>query len=186
MNEQITAPRVLVISPAGKQMGVMPLRDALRLARDQGLDLVEVAPNADPPVCRILDYGKLKYLQSKKEREAKKAHRSAELKEIRLRPNIGEHDFQARIRKVVEFLEEGDKVKVSVMFRGREMAHPEAGVALLKRVAEAVKELARLEGPPSKEGRFLSMILTARPRKSEQPRRPQQTQEKEAQEVANA
>ena len=140
----------------------MPTGKALEMAREQGLDLVEVAPSARPPVCRILDYGKLRYLTSKKEREAKKSQRSTGLREVRFRPKIGEHDFSSKVRKVKELIGDGAKVKVAVVFRG---------ISLLKRVAELVQEDAKLEGPPGMEGRSVSMMLTPAvkkiPRKAE-------------------
>jgi translation initiation factor IF-3 len=132
---------------------------AIQLARQQDLDLVEVAPNSDPPVARLLDYGKLRYLTSKKERESKKSQKSTELREVRFRPNIGEHDLEAKLRKVKEFIEEGSKVKLTVRFRGREAVHQQLGLAVLKRVADDLKNEVRLEKPPAMEGRALSMIL---------------------------
>lgn len=152
-------PQVRVISATGEQLGVLPTREALRVAREQGLDLVEVAPNENPPVCRILDYGKLRYLQAKKDRESKKTQKVTELREVRFRPNIGDHDLEAKIRKARELLGDGAKVKVSVFHRGREMTHLELGLGLLKRVAEAVKDEAKLEKPPAVEGRSLTMVL---------------------------
>ena len=137
----------------------MPTVEALRLAREQDLDLVEVASGSVPPVCRILDYGKLRYLQAKKGREARKAQKSNELREVRFRPNIGEHDFVAKIRKVQELVGEGDKVKVTVRFSGRENTRPERGLQLLKRVSEAVQDEVRLDRPPSREGASLSIVL---------------------------
>ncbi len=137
----------------------MSTRDALNYARERDLDLVEVAPNANPPVCRVLDYGRLKYLQAKKEREAKKGHKSAELREVRVRPRIGEHDVDVKVRKVKELLDQGDKVKISVFFRGREQAHPELGIAVLRRIAEELKEQAKLERPPTQEGRAVNIVL---------------------------
>lgn len=148
-----------VIDETGAQLGVMPTRQAVQLAMERGLDLVEVAPQSVPPVCRLLDYGKFRYLQTKKEREARKSQRLALLREVRFRPHIGEHDLEAKRRLVVKLLGEGSKVKVSVMFRGREMAHPELGVALLRKVAEDLKENAKLEQPPATEGRMISIIL---------------------------
>jgi translation initiation factor IF-3 len=132
---------------------------AIQLARQQDLDLVEVAPNSDPPVARLLDYGKLRYLTSKKERESKKGQKNTELREVRFRPNIGEHDLMAKLRKVREFIEDGSKVKLTVRFRGREAVHQQLGLAVLKRVADDLKEDVRLEKPPSMEGRALYMIL---------------------------
>ena len=137
----------------------MPLDRALQMARENGIDLVEVAPNADPPVCRLLDYGKLRYLYSKKERESKKAQKNTELREVRFRPNIGDHDLAAKLRKVKEFIDDGSKVKLTVRFRGREAVHQQLGLSLLKRVADDLKEEVRLEKPPAMEGRALSMIL---------------------------
>jgi len=184
VNQQIRAPTVRVIAEDGQQLGIMPLRRALELARERGLDLVEVAPNADPPVCRLLDYGKFRYLQAKKERESKKAHRTAELSEIRFRPHIAEHDRQSKVRKAREHLEEGNKVKLTVMFRGREMAHPEAGLNLLRRLVEDLKDVGKLESPPNMEERSLSIILAPRPRKPEKPSSGQEThRDQEAEEV---
>tara|TARA_B100001123_G_C15193433_1_gene980403 strand:+ start:479 stop:982 length:504 start_codon:yes stop_codon:yes gene_type:complete len=137
----------------------MDLARALQLARDAEVDLVEVAPNSDPPVCRLLDYGKLLYLTSKKERESKKGQRSTEQKEVRFRPNIGTHDLDAKTRKIREFISDGSKVKLTVRFRGREAAHQQLGLAVLKRVADELKDEVRLERPPSMEGRALSMVL---------------------------
>ncbi len=137
----------------------MTLEQALQMARQNSVDLVEVAPNAEPPVCRLLDYGKLRYLYSKKERESKKAQKNTELREVRFRPNIGQHDLEAKLRKVKEFIEEGAKVKLTVRFRGREAVHQQLGLSLLKRMADDMKEDVRLEKPPSMEGRALSMIL---------------------------
>ena len=140
-------------------MGVVATDQAIQMARQQDLDLVEVAPNADPPVARLLDYGKLRYLYSKKERESKKAQKSTELREVRFRPNIGSHDLEAKMRKVREFIGDGSKVKLTVRFRGREAVHQQLGLSVLKKVADDLKDEVRLEKPPSMEGRALSMIL---------------------------
>lgn len=156
-----------MIGDSGEQLGTMSVPQALTMARERGLDLVEVAPTAAPPVCRILDYGKLRYLYSKKEREAKKGQKNTALREVRLRPNIGTHDFSSKIRKVKELIDDGSKVKVAVMFRGREHTHRELGVSLLKRVADEVQEEARLEGPPGMEGRAMSIVLVPGARKAE-------------------
>ncbi len=158
---------MLVITEAGEQLGKMSVPRALALARERGLDLVEVAPTATPPVCRILDYGKLRYLYAKRERDTKKSQKSAELREVRLRPNIGTHDFSAKVRKVKEFIEDGSKVKVAVIFRGREATHPELGVSLLRRVADQVQEGAHPEGPPGMEGRAMSILLAPGARRAE-------------------
>ena len=140
-------------------MGVLSISQAIRLARDSELDLVEVAPNSDPPVCRLLDYGKLRYLTAKKDRESKKGQKSTELREVRFRPNIGSHDLESKTRKVRELIQDGSKVKLTVRFRGREAAHQQLGLSVLKRVADDLKDEVRLEKPPSMEGRSLSMIL---------------------------
>ena len=166
-NESIRAPKVRVIGESGEQLGVMTLGDAIQMARQQELDLVEVAPNADPPVARMLDYGKLRYLYSKKERESRKSQKSTELREVRFRPNIGQHDLDAKLRKVKEFIGDGAKVKLTVRFRGRESVHQQVGLGLLKRVAEDLKDEIRLEKPPAMEGRALSMILIPNTPKTE-------------------
>jgi translation initiation factor IF-3 len=152
---------------------------AIQLAREQDLDLVEVAPNSDPPVARLLDYGKLRYLTSKKERESKKGQKSTELREVRFRPNIGEHDLEAKLRKVREFIEDGSKVKLTVRFRGREAVHQQLGLSVLKRIADELKDEVRLEKPPAMEGRALSMILLPSPNKGDKT-------EKKAEDLADA
>ena len=159
VNERIRVPQVRVVDERGEQFGVMAIADALVLAREHDLDLVEVAPNSDPPVCRLLDYGKFRYLQSTKEREMRKSHKNVGLREVRFRPRIGRHDIEAKERLVLKLLDEGNKVKVSVMHRGRELDHRDLSVGLLKQVHEAVKEGAKLEQPPKQEGRFISIVL---------------------------
>ena len=161
-----------VIGENGDQLGVMEARRALQLARDSDLDLVEVAPNSDPPVCRLLDYGKLRYLTSKKERESKKGQKSTELREVRFRPNIGTHDLDSKTRKVKELILDGSKVKLTVRFRGREAAHQQLGLAVLKRVADELRDDVRLEKAPSMEGRALSMILIPAIQRTEKPAEP--------------
>jgi translation initiation factor IF-3 len=158
---------VLVITESGDQLGKMTVPQALTLARERGLDLVEVAPTATPPVCRILDYGKLRYLYSKKEREAKKTQKNTELREVRMRPHIGDHDLSAKVRKVKELIDDGAKVKVAVVFRGREVTHPELGVSLLRRVADEVQDEAHPERPPGREGRAMSIVLAPGARKTD-------------------
>jgi translation initiation factor IF-3 len=160
INERIRAREVRLIDDEEGQVGVVPLFEALQRAREKGLDLVEVAPNAVPPVVRILDYGKFKYEQSKKEREARKHQHNVVLREIRMKAKIDDHDVDFKARNVEKLLKEGDKVKVSVMFRGREVTHPQIGRALLDRIYEKVKEAGTLEKPPMMEGRFMTMILT--------------------------
>ena len=138
----------------------MSVQDAMSLAQEKNLDLVEVSATADPPVCRILDYGKLRYMHAKKVKESKKSQKSTIMREVRFRPNIGTHDLEAKTRKVKNLLDDGTKVRVAVFFRGREVTHPELGMSLLKRVAEELKDDARLERPPTMEGRALAIILT--------------------------
>jgi len=159
VNQEIRAREVRLVGTDGKQLGIMPLKEALRMAQEQGLDLVEVAPSATPPVCRIMDYGRYKYEQSKREREARKKQHVVDVKEIKLRPNIEEHDFQIKVRNAIRFLQERDKVKVTVMFRGREITHAELGLRLCQRLAEQVADIASIEKPPKVEGRNISMIL---------------------------
>jgi len=149
-----------VIDDAGNQLGVMDTRDALRMAETRGLDLVEVAPNADPPVCRMIDYGKFIYEKAKKEREARKAQKTVDVKEIRLRPKIGDHDVDFKVRDARRWLAEGDKVKVRVVFRGREITHPEVGKELLDRIAQELADVAVIEQKLHAEGHSLLMILS--------------------------
>ena len=148
-----------MVAEDGTQLGVMPTRDAMALAREQDLDLVEVAPNSVPPVCRLLDYGKFRYLQSTKEREMRKGQKSHGMREVRFRPKIGQHDIDFKARLVKRLLGEGNKVKVSVMFRGREIAHPEIAVNLLRQVHDGLKDESKLEQAPNLEGRFMSIVL---------------------------
>ena len=147
------------IDPDGEQLGVLETFDAIRKAEDFGLDLVEVQPNADPPVCKILDYGKFKYEAQKRANEARKKQKIIEVKEIKLRPNIDEHDYQVKMRNVQKFLNAGDKVKVTLRFRGREMAHQELGANVLTRVREETDEFAKVEAMPKMEGRQMVMVL---------------------------
>ena len=147
------------IDPEGEQLGVLDTFDAIRKAEDFGLDLVEVQPNADPPVCKILDYGKFKYEAQKRANEARKKQKIIEVKEIKLRPNIDEHDYQVKMRNVQKFLSAGDKVKVTLRFRGREMAHQELGANVLTRVREETDEYAKVEAMPKMEGRQMIMVL---------------------------
>ena len=166
-----------MIGEDGGQLGVMDVKKALQLARDADVDLVEVAPNSDPPVCRLLDYGKLRYLSSKKERESKKGQKSSDLREVRFRPNIGVHDLQSKTRKVKELILGGSKVKLTVRFRGREAAHQQLGLAVLKRVADELKDEVRLERAPALEGRALSMILFPAPQRGERGEKAEQGSE---------
>lgn len=157
---------MLIIDDEGHKLGVTPIHEALEMARERGLDLVEVAPNATPPVCRVLDYGKFKYEQAKKEREAHKHQKQAALREVRFKPKIGAHDIDFKTKVARKLLAAGDKVKVSVMFRGREITHPEIGRDLLLRVAEGLKDAAVVERAPSMEGRFMNMYLAPVPQKA--------------------
>ncbi len=160
VNQEIRAREVRVIGETGVQLGVFPLERALQIARERGFDLVEVAPTSVPPVCRLLDYGKYKYELTKKERKARKSQKGAVLKEIRIRPRVKEHDLETKIRVARKLLEEGDKVKVHVFFRGREVTHPEMGLKLLQKVADSLKDIAVLDGTPSSEERFMSIVLS--------------------------
>ena len=159
MNADILNEEVRCIAPDGEQLGVMKTEDAIAEADSHGLDLVEVSPNADPPVCKILDYGKFKFEAQKKRNEAKKKQKVIEVKEIKLRPNIDEHDYQVKMRSVQKFLDEGDKVKVTLRFRGREMAHQELGINVLNRVREDTDEVAKIEAFPKLEGRQMIMVI---------------------------
>ena len=148
-----------LIGGEGEQVGVIPLNEALRMAEEADLDLVEVASQADPPVVRLLDYGKFRYEQSKKERDSRKSTKNVGIREVRMRPRIDEHDIAFKSRMVRKFLDEGHKVKMSVLFRGREITHPELAIGLMRRVAESLEEQAKLEKAPSMEGRMMTMIL---------------------------
>jgi translation initiation factor IF-3 len=159
INWGIRAPEVRVISADGQQVGVLPLKEAVRLAEEQGLDLVEVAANATPPVCRVMNYGKYKYQQSKRTHDARKHQTVIQVKELKLRPRTEEHDFEFKLRHAKRFLEEGNKVKLSVLFRGREMAYPEFGTKIINRFIEEVKDLVVVEQHPRLEGRNMVAIL---------------------------
>ena len=159
-NEAIRAEEVRLIGKKGEQLGVFPLREALEIAREQNLDLVEVAPQADPPVCRLLDYGKYSYERARKAREARKQQKPVEVKEIRFRPKTGEHDVNFKVNRMRGFLEEGYKVKVRVLFRGREITHPEIAQEMLSKIATGLKDIAAVELYPRMEGRSMFMILT--------------------------
>jgi len=163
INRFIRAPEVRVISSKGEQLGVMDIRDAMRMAQDENLDIVEIAPNEVPPVCRIMDFGKYQYDENKKRRESKKKQTKVEVKECKFRPKIGDHDFYVRIRRAVQFLGKGNKVKLTVMFRGREHAHPEVAERLLLRAFEEIKDLGKLEAPPRKEGRDMYALVAPLP-----------------------
>ncbi|WP_272700439.1 translation initiation factor IF-3 [Desulfovibrio sp. Fe33] len=158
-NERIRIPKVRVVDDDGEQLGVMATRDALDRAREKGLDLVEVAPNADPPVCKIMDYGKFKYQQQKKLQEAKKKQTVIKIKEVKFRPKTDEHDYQTKLKNIVKFLEGGDRCKVTIFFRGREIVHKDRGLAMLERVVVDTQDLAKVESKPMSEGRTMTMML---------------------------
>jgi len=160
VNEEIRARDVRLVGEGGEQLGIVPLREALRIAQERQLDLVEVAPTARPPVCRIMDYGKYKYEQSKREREARKKQKQVNIKEVKMRPRIEEHDFEVKMRNAERFLRDGDKVKATIMFRGREIVHPDLGKLVLDRLAQSLSDLAAVERPARAEGRNMTMILT--------------------------
>ena len=158
-NEQITASEVRVISSNGKQLGIISIREALNHAEDEGYDLVEVSPDANPPVCKIIDYGKLKYREQKSKKEAKKKQKTIEVKEIKLRPGIDIHDYNVKVKALLKFISGGNKVKVSMRFRGREMEHQNLGFDLLKKLTTEVLDFAKVEVPPKSEGKQIMMIL---------------------------
>jgi len=158
-NEKIIASEVRVISSSGKQLGIISIREALNHAEDEGFDLVEVSPDANPPVCKIIDYGKLKYKEQKSKKEAKKKQKTIEVKEIKIRPGISKHDYEVKIRALSKFIADGNKVKVSLRFRGREMEHQNLGMKLLNKLTEEVSEYAKLEIHPKPEGKQIVMVL---------------------------
>ena len=162
INDEIRVPRVLLIDEHGEKQGIMPTPSALEAAEEAGLDLVEVSPNSDPPVCKILDYGKYKFEEQKKKGVARKRQKLIEIKEIKLRPNIDTHDYDVKARAMHRFFEEGDKVKVTLRFRGREMAHQDLGYKLLERVKSETLTMAKVEAEPSMEGRQMVMVLAPR------------------------
>ena len=159
VNEQIEAEKVRVVNADGEMVGVISKEEGIEIAFEAGLDLVEVSPNADPPVCKVLDYGKYKYEAQKKANEARKKQKVIDVKEIKMRPGIDEHDYQVKMRSVRRFLDEGDKDKMTIRFRGREMAHQELGMKVLDRVREDVDELAKVEQFPKSEGRLMTMVI---------------------------
>ena len=159
MNFRIRVPEVRVIGPEGDQLGILPTREALRLAQEQGLDLVEIAPTAQPPVCKILDYGKYKFDEAKKQRQTRKKAHTVDIKGIRMRPGMEAHDFDVRLKATQKFLEEGHKVQATLIFRGREHQHSEIGRALLDKLATGVSDVGQVERPPFLEGRRMSMLL---------------------------
>ena len=159
LNEEITAREVRLIGYDGEQMGIYPIDSAQQIADDEGLDLVEIAPNADPPVCRVMDYGKFKYDQAIKAKQARKNQSKIETKEMKFRPKIDVGDYATKKKHILRFLEAGSKVKITIMFRGREMAHPEQGLSILERLADDLKDIAVIESQPKMEGRNMHMLI---------------------------
>jgi len=163
VNHRIRVPEIRVIGDDGAQLGILPTHEALRMAEEHGLDLVEISPRAFPPVCRIMDYGKYKYEQSKKKQQARKHASTVEIKEIKFRPKTEEHDMDFKVKHVRRFLEDGNKVRLVVVFRGREITHPQTGMNVLNRVVEATTEIASVEVTPNMEGRRMVMIIAPKP-----------------------
>lgn len=167
VNEAIRVREVRLVSQDGEQLGIVPTHEALRIARERGLDLVEVAAQAKPPVCRLMDYSRWKYEQAKRAKEARKKQKVQDVKEIKMRPTIDDHDFDVKARACERFLTDGDKVKATIMFRGREMAHLDIGQRVLERLLERVKDLCVVERPPKIEGRNMIMVLSPRSQQSQ-------------------
>ena len=165
INEQIRDKELRVIDSDGTQLGIMPLRRAMELAEQKNLDLVKIAPQANPPVCKIIDYGKFRFEQAKREKEARRNQRVVEIKEVRLSLNIDTHDFETKKNHALRFISEGNKVKVSIRFRGREMGHPELGLEIMRRFSDAMSEVANVEKPAKLEGRTMLMFLAPKPQK---------------------
>ena len=167
INEDIRDKEVRLVSATGEQLGILPLAEAMAKAEEANLDLVKISPNADPPVCKLMDYGKYRFEQSKREKEAKKNQRVVEIKEVRMSPSIDVNDFNVKLRNAQKFLGEGDRVKVSVRFRGREMAHTEIGRDLLLKFAEQCSEVATMDKEPKLDGRHMSIFLSAKTAKDQ-------------------
>ena len=165
INEEIREKEIRVIDADGSQLGIMPTRQALQIAAEKGLDLVDIAPQATPNVCRIMDYGKYRFEQAKREKEARKNQKTVDIKEVRMSMNIDTHDFETKVNQAVKFLKGGDKVKVSVRFRGREMAHTELGKELLDRFKDSVAEAGVIDKPAKMEGRSMAMFISPKPAK---------------------
>ena len=184
INEEILDKEVRLIGDQGEQLGIMSVDEALRIATERELDLVKIAPGSNPPVCKIMDYGKFRFEQAKKEKEAKKNQRVIEIKEIRMSPGIDTNDFNTKLKNAQKFLNDGDRVKVSVRFRGREMAHTEIGAVLLKDFASQCAEIANMDKAPKLEGRNMSMFLSPKPQTpAKKPAKPKQPKAPEAEEI---
>lgn len=177
MNEQITVRECRLIGYDGSQMGIYAVAQARRIAEDQDLDLVEIAPNADPPVCRIMDYGKFKYDQAIKAKQARKNQSRIETKEMKFRPKIDVGDYNTKKKHVLRFLDDGNKVKITIMFRGREMAHPEQGLTILEKLADDLKDVAVIENQPKMEGRNMHMLIAPLPNAQAKKKKDETTQE---------
>ncbi len=167
INENISSPQVRLIDADGKQVGVLSIEEALTVADEEGLDLIEVSPNASPPVCRLMDYGKYKYQLNKRQHEARRHQKTIQVKEIKLRPKTEEHDFHFKLKNAIRFLSDGNKVKITIMFRGREVTHRDLGVVLLKKFQEAVGDYGIIEQPLKDEGRFITIVLAPSKAKSQ-------------------
>ncbi|MCK9461802.1 MAG: translation initiation factor IF-3 [Proteobacteria bacterium] len=159
INEMIRRPEVRVINPDGQQLGIYPIRQALTIAQELGLDLVEINPKADPPVCRIMDFGKFKYEQKKQTNSARKKQKVIEVKEVKMRPKTDTHDFETKLKHVRRFIEEGNKARLTIRFRGRELAHPDVAARQLDKMVEAVKDIAVVEQPYAMDGRMMTMLI---------------------------
>jgi len=186
VNDRIRAREVRLIGPSGDQLGIKPVPEAMRMARGLDLDLVEVAPNANPPVCRIMDYGKFKYEEDQKAKEARKKSTQVSVKEVKYRPKIGKGDFDTKTRNVIRFIDEGHKVKVTLQFRGREMAHPELGRKILDNVLDAVGPAAKVDSHARLEGRSMSMVLSPDKKAQEAMKKAAAEAAKQAEEEADA
>ncbi|MEX1012957.1 MAG: translation initiation factor IF-3 [Waddliaceae bacterium] len=160
INRKIRAPKIRVIGANGEQIGVLSVPEALKISEQEGLDLIEIAPNASPPVCKIMDYGKFRYDQTKREKESKKAQHQIKVKEVKVKPNIEQHDVDTKLRHAREFLSKGDKVKITCMYRGRERAHPEIGERVVQKMCEELKDIASPDTTPKMMGRFLTVVLS--------------------------
>lgn len=176
VNREIRAPKVRVISSTGEQIGILPLYEALARADEEGLDLVEISPQANPPVCKIINFGKFRYDQTKREKESKKSQHQIKVKEIKIKPNIGAHDLETKVQHVRDFLSKGNKVKITCTFRGREMARPELGQKLMERLCEDLEDVATAEAPLKMMGKMLIVILAPGRKKKE----PTKSEEKES------
>lgn len=182
VNREIRAPKVRVISKTGEQIGVISLYEALAMAEQEGLDLVEISPAAVPPVCKIINYGKFRYDQTKREKESKKTQHQVKIKEIKLKPNIDDHDLQTKVRHARDFIEKGNKVKVSCVFRGREMAHPEIGQKLVDKFCDDLADISSVEAPAKLFGKMLTLVLApgVKKTKKEEPKQGQEPSNSEA------